>query len=499
VAAAAAAEDEEEEEEDRAAPASSTPRSEISIGFEIFEQGVTRTGLGDSFKRPLRLPLLEPCPRRLFLSPVEVAKNTPRNRSRNNPIPSRFLEGFRKIAQIMAAVVAGLGGATLRTGSSISMSGELKQQCVDDAGMFEWRRITAALDGAAGTLTVAADEAAATGGDGAVSRMPLAGAREAKAWSPTVATGVDMGYGFDVVWPSGRMWSFLAPDERSCRGWVHAINEVLQGPLAAAVASAVDAAVSRSHDTLHEAIRLGGVKTDPSMMPLPPTRPPLRAGANLNDSDVTAADEFRSPGPMALRGGGGSSTGARTVPRYEAEPYPYPPAPGVGEPLNFSAIPAVGSNSPSQASISDEGDRENMAPAAAAAAAREGGDRDRRDGGKHITFDTPSSASTSAAAASAPRPAVRAPGTGGSERVGSVVGLGSMGGSGAGAAALHTAAAAVELEALRMRVRQLADDLDAERAAADAARGEAARLQGDLDASAQASRQASSLPLPLPL
>ena len=343
--------------------------------------------------------------------------------------------------------------------SAVLMSGELKQQCVDDAGLFDWRRVTATLDAIAGILIVVGADGT-DGTDAVSSRMSLAGAREAKAWSPSAAVGVDTGYGFDVVWPSGRAWSFLAPDERSCHGWVHAVNEVLQGGLAEAVASAVDGAVLRSQETIHEAIRLGGVQGD--HMQLPP-RPPPRGGATLNDSDATAAEEFRSPGPIARvgsGGGGGSSTGARTVPRYESEPYPYPPAPGMGEPLNLSAIPAVGSNSPSQASISDEGDRENIAPLAGAAG-------DRRDG-KRITFDTPSSSSSSA------RPAARTPGTGGSS-VGTVVGLAA--GGGGGPQALHTAAAAVELEALRMRVRQLADDLDAERAAADAARRDAARLQ----------------------
>ena len=91
-------------------------------------------------------------------------------------------------------------------------TGSLKQQCLDEVGLYERVRKTFRLKITDGTLEVflsANDQEPQ-------SQLSLIGARQAKEWSISSAIA---GYGFDIVWNSGKMWSFLADNEGACRSW----------------------------------------------------------------------------------------------------------------------------------------------------------------------------------------------------------------------------------------------------------------------------------------
>lgn len=47
----------------------------------------------------------------------------------------------------------------------------------------------------------------------------------AKQWSVSSPVA---GFGFDVVWTTGSIWSFLADDESTCMMWVYSINELVK-------------------------------------------------------------------------------------------------------------------------------------------------------------------------------------------------------------------------------------------------------------------------------
>ena len=91
-------------------------------------------------------------------------------------------------------------------------TGSLKQQCLDKDGLYEWVRKTSKLnihDGMLGMFLSANDQ-------DPQSQLSLIGAKYAKEWSISSAIA---GYGFDIVWNSGKMWSFLADNEGACRNW----------------------------------------------------------------------------------------------------------------------------------------------------------------------------------------------------------------------------------------------------------------------------------------
>jgi hypothetical protein len=92
------------------------------------------------------------------------------------------------------------------------LEGSLKQQCLDESGLYEWVRKIFVLRVAKGSL----DIYARANDREAQSHLLLTGARHAKEWSVSSAIA---GYGFDVVWASGKMWSFLADSELDCRNW----------------------------------------------------------------------------------------------------------------------------------------------------------------------------------------------------------------------------------------------------------------------------------------
>ena len=93
--------------------------------------------------------------------------------------------------------------------------GSLKQQCLDGSGLYEWVKRIFVLRIDEGILDIYACQ----NDQEAQSHLSLVGARHAKEWSISSAIA---GYGFDVVWASGKMWSFLADSESDCfNWWVH--------------------------------------------------------------------------------------------------------------------------------------------------------------------------------------------------------------------------------------------------------------------------------------
>lgn len=102
------------------------------------------------------------------------------------------------------------------------MIGNIKQQCLDDAGHYVWERKVLQLDVAAGVLRFT-DQGSSSANP---MELSLSGANLAKEWSFSSPIA---GYGFDILWASGRINSFLVDDEDSCLAWVQAINTVIRG------------------------------------------------------------------------------------------------------------------------------------------------------------------------------------------------------------------------------------------------------------------------------
>ena len=221
------------------------------------------------------------------------------------------------------------------------MSGELKQQCLDENNMYEWIRKKICLRVQEGVLEISLPSVTQEQEEmmkKESSQVSLGGAKEAKAWSSTTS---QVGFGFDLIWSSGNMWSFLADDELSCLSWVKAINEAIQCSTAMAeVHRAVDVTVSKSQEDLRGTILRGGANSVKSMgvattgtannydNPLLPPRPPSGQGLGLgqgqgqrlNDSDcITVEEDFQSPLRFTAtrEGGGGGAvySGERTMPR----------------------------------------------------------------------------------------------------------------------------------------------------------------------------------------
>lgn len=90
--------------------------------------------------------------------------------------------------------------------------GSLKQQCLDSSGLYEWVKRIFVLRINEGILDIYAGQ----NDQLAQSHLSLSGARHAREWSISSAIA---GYGFDIVWASGKMWSFLADSESDCFNW----------------------------------------------------------------------------------------------------------------------------------------------------------------------------------------------------------------------------------------------------------------------------------------
>ncbi len=96
-----------------------------------------------------------------------------------------------------------------------SLSGSLKQQIEDGSGAYEWQRRDFLFDLDAGRLTNSDDTRA----------ISLDGALYAKAWSIHSAA---VGYGFDIVWSTGDIVSFIARAQEDCTAWVNAVNSSIK-------------------------------------------------------------------------------------------------------------------------------------------------------------------------------------------------------------------------------------------------------------------------------
>lgn len=117
------------------------------------------------------------------------------------------------------------------------LRGTLKQQCLDGQGLYVWEKKTFYLDIPNKALTVTTTsssssvphthEEATEGGlspmmmHGLQTSISLRGAKYAKEWSFSSSL---TGFGFDLVWSSGKIWSFLVDDQETCKKWVDFLN-----------------------------------------------------------------------------------------------------------------------------------------------------------------------------------------------------------------------------------------------------------------------------------
>ena len=98
-----------------------------------------------------------------------------------------------------------------------SLEGILKQQCQDENGLFNWQKKLFRLNSLTGNLSIIDNSTE-------VSSTSLYGAKYAKEWS---FSSVLAGYGFDIVWGNGNLWSFLVDDEKTCYNWVTSVNKII--------------------------------------------------------------------------------------------------------------------------------------------------------------------------------------------------------------------------------------------------------------------------------
>eukprot|EP00601_Ochromonadales_sp_CCMP2298_P013781 CAMPEP_0173217624 /NCGR_PEP_ID=MMETSP1142-20121109/599_1 /TAXON_ID=483371 /ORGANISM="non described non described, Strain CCMP2298" /LENGTH=198 /DNA_ID=CAMNT_0014145225 /DNA_START=134 /DNA_END=727 /DNA_ORIENTATION=- len=95
--------------------------------------------------------------------------------------------------------------------------GTLKQQCLDGNGLYVWERKRFTLDIPSQNLYVRLGTETET----EQTVVSLRGSKYAKEWSFSSSLA---GFGFDLVWASGKIWSFLVDDEPTCKSWVLSIN-----------------------------------------------------------------------------------------------------------------------------------------------------------------------------------------------------------------------------------------------------------------------------------
>ena len=297
-----------------------------------------------------------------------------------------------------------------------TFSGKLKQQCLDDEGMYEWTEKVFVLFVKKGLLEMYPTSKEESPSPAPLpSQLSLVGAKQAKEW--TVASQA-MGFGFDLIWSSGNIWSFLADDQMNCQKWVANINESI---------SSSASVLTKSHEDLRPLLFLGKQMIDSLPAPPPPSSSSSTAVIqHLNESDTTINEDFQSPTHLMALGIGenGNEEGGNTVPRF------------VGETIPPSSVPVVhagvGIDISTPMVMDNYHRRERIKP----------------------SMDAPSSSAPSSSAYRAS----------------------------ANLAASHLSSCAnVELEALRLRVKQLSDTIDDERSQVDKGRKEVTRLQADLD------------------
>ncbi|RYG59164.1 hypothetical protein EON64_20520, partial [archaeon] len=83
------------------------------------------------------------------------------------------------------------------------MEDVIKWQSTDSDGHYVWQRMRISLHPSAGLFSLTDER-------GQVTQLSLVGAQFAKEWSFSSAMG---GFGFDVLWASGRMSSILTDNQ----------------------------------------------------------------------------------------------------------------------------------------------------------------------------------------------------------------------------------------------------------------------------------------------
>lgn len=103
----------------------------------------------------------------------------------------------------------------------MDFSGIVKFQSIDDNGLYTWQKMEINLYAVKGLL-----EMKEMGPNQlTVNRLvPLKGIKYAKEWSFSSALS---GFGFDVLWESGKVWSFLVENENDCLKWVQLLNDTI--------------------------------------------------------------------------------------------------------------------------------------------------------------------------------------------------------------------------------------------------------------------------------
>ena len=102
------------------------------------------------------------------------------------------------------------------------MEGRVKQQCIEDGGLYEWRRKHVSLVSKGNDYFLLLKDDMDNNSNFA--KVSLSGSRYAKEWSFSSSIA---GYGYDIVWDSGTIWSFLVDSEINCKQWVNSINNAI--------------------------------------------------------------------------------------------------------------------------------------------------------------------------------------------------------------------------------------------------------------------------------
>jgi len=99
------------------------------------------------------------------------------------------------------------------------LSGDLQQQSTDSDGLYTWAKRHFNIDPSGKMLSVQDIDSANRRSE--VVQMDLTGLKFAKEWT-SVMNQTEVG--FDVIWESGTIWSFLAENEAVCKHWVDSFN-----------------------------------------------------------------------------------------------------------------------------------------------------------------------------------------------------------------------------------------------------------------------------------
>jgi hypothetical protein len=89
------------------------------------------------------------------------------------------------------------------------------------------------------------------------------------------------GYGFDLVWGSGSLWSFLADDQRACKRWVEAFN----------------AAIGNLQPSMHR--RDSSLSSPPRNFTTTTILDPVVVTSSKSVANTTTASQFHGVGPVA--------------------------------------------------------------------------------------------------------------------------------------------------------------------------------------------------------